>query len=127
MLTVMMVIGRRHRRDLRRNFHNPHRKKFARGIDARRVHRVSNNLYGDAARGCLHSGNGPDARKRTISKTAYVSESLSVRVRGETDGVAEEVRVGAILTTSSHRMEPTKPMEPIGSTSLGEGGTANGS
>ena len=46
-----------------------------------------------------------------------------MRVRGETRGVAEEVRVGEILTTSNHHMEPAKPMEPIGSISLGEGGT----
>jgi hypothetical protein len=26
-----------------------------------------NTLYGDAARGCHHRGNGPDARERTIS------------------------------------------------------------
>jgi hypothetical protein len=43
-------------------------------------------------------------------------------VRDETRGVAEEVRVGVILTTSIHHMEPGKPMEPIGSISLGEGG-----
>jgi hypothetical protein len=53
---------------------------------------------------------------------ANVSESLSMRVRGETRGVAEEVRVGDILITSHHRMELPKPMEPIGSISSGEGG-----
>jgi len=42
-------------------------KKSSRGIDASGVDRVSNKLYGDAARGCHHRGNGPDARKRTIS------------------------------------------------------------
>ena len=47
-----------------------------------------------------------------------------MRVRGETDGVAEEARVGAFQTTSLHDMESTKPMKPIGSTSLGEGGIA---
>ena len=56
-------------------------------------------------------------------KSDYVSESLSIRVRGETRGVAEEVRVGAILTTSNRHMKPAKPMEPIGSISLREGGT----
>ena len=63
-------------------------------------------------------GSGP------FRQTANVSESLSMRVRGEARGVAEEVRVGDILTTSNHHMEPAKPMEPIGSISLGEGGTA---
>lgn len=46
-----------------------------------------------------------------------------MRVRGETRGVAEEERVGAILTTSNHHMEPARPMESIGSISSGEGGT----
>ena len=55
-------------------------------------------------------------------QTANVSGSLSMRVRGEARAVAEEVRVGDILTTSNHHMEPAKPMEPIGSISLGEGG-----
>ncbi len=31
-----------------------------------------------------------------------------MRVRGEARGVAEEVRVGDILTTSNHHMEPAK-------------------
>ena len=53
---------------------------------------------------------------------ANVSEFSSKRVRDETDGVTEEERVGAIQTTSHHHMEPAKPMEPIGSISLGEGG-----
>ena len=57
---------------------------------------------------------------------ANVSESLSMRVRGETRGVAEEVRAGEIQTTSHHHMEPAEPMEPIGSISLGEGGTNDG-
>ncbi len=35
-----------------------------------------------------------------------------MRVRGETRGVAEEVRVGEIPITSSHHMDPAKPMEP---------------
>ncbi len=58
--------------------------------------------------------------------TANVSESLSMRVRGETRGVAEEVRAGEILITSHHRLDPAKPMEPIGSIPSGEGGTHDG-
>jgi len=61
-------------------------------------------------------GSGP------FSSAANVSEFSSKRVRGETDGVTEEVRAGAIQTTSHHYMEPAKPMEPIGSKSFGEGG-----
>lgn len=61
-------------------------------------------------------GSGP------FPSAANVSEFSSMRVRGETDGVTEEVREGAIQSTSHHHMEPTKPMEPIGSISLGEGG-----
>jgi hypothetical protein len=64
----------------------------------------------------------PTRESGLFRQTASVSESLSMRVRGETRGVAEEVRVGAILTTSIHHMEPAKPMEPIGSKSFGEGG-----
>ncbi len=48
-----------------------------------------------------------------------------MRFRGETRGVTEEVRVGAILSTSHHHMDPAKPMEPIGSISSGEGGKTN--
>ena len=61
-------------------------------------------------------GSGP------FPSAANVSEFSSKRVRGETRGVTEEVRVGAILFTSHHQMGPAKPMEPIGSISSGEGG-----
>jgi hypothetical protein len=60
----------------------------------------------------------PARESGLFRQTASVSESLSMRVRGETRGVAEEVRVGAILSTSNHHMEPAKPMKPIGSISL---------
>src|SRR5689334_2756445 len=65
--SVEMSSSRRENRDLRKTFHNPHSKKSSRHIDVSGVDRVSNALYGDAARGCHHSDNGPDARKRTIS------------------------------------------------------------
>jgi len=68
----------------------------------------------------------PTRESGPFRQTANVSESLSMRVRGETRGVAEEVRVGVILTTSNRHMEPAKRMEPIGSKSLGEGGTNDG-
>src|SRR5689334_422971 len=42
-------------------------KNSSRCIDVSGVDRVSHALCGDAARGCHHSGNGPDARKRTTS------------------------------------------------------------
>ena len=38
----------------------------------------------------------PTRERRPFSTTANVSESLSMRVRGETRGVTEEVRVGEI-------------------------------
>jgi hypothetical protein len=47
--------------------------------------------------------------------TANVSESSSLRFRGEARGVAEEVRVGEIVNRVSPNMDPPKPMEPIGS------------
>ena len=64
----------------------------------------------------------PTRESGPFASAANVTESLSTRVRGETDGVAEEVRAGAIQTTSHHHMEPAKPMEPIGSITSGEGG-----
>jgi hypothetical protein len=66
----------------------------------------------------------PTRESGPFPSAANVSEFSSKGVRGETDGVAEEVRAGAIQSTSLHNMEPTKPIQPIGSTSLGEGGTA---
>jgi len=66
----------------------------------------------------------PTRERRPFSTTANVSESLSMRVRGATRGVTEEVRVGEILSTSHHHMEPARPMKPIGSISFGEGGNA---
>jgi hypothetical protein len=66
----------------------------------------------------------PTRESGPFPSAANVSEVSSTRVRGETDGVAEEARAGEIQTTSLHNMEPTKPMEPIGSISLGEGGIA---
>jgi len=54
----------------------------------------------------------PTRESGPFSSTANVSEFSSMRVRGETRGVTEEVRVGEILFTSQHRMDPAKPMEP---------------
>ena len=64
----------------------------------------------------------PTRKSGPVPSAANVSEFSSKSVRGETDGVTEEVRAGAIQTTSHHHMEPAKPMEPIGSKSFGEGG-----
>jgi len=64
----------------------------------------------------------PTRGSEPLPSAANVSELSSMRVRGKTDGVTEEVRAGAIQTTSHHHMEPAKPMEPIGSKSFGEGG-----
>ena len=52
---------------IRRKCRDPHRKKVRASIDVHGVVRVSQHLYGDAARGCHHRGNGPDACERTIS------------------------------------------------------------
>jgi len=49
--------------------------------------------------------------------TANASESSSLRFRGETRGVAEEVRAGEIVNHVSPNAESTEPMEPIGSLS----------
>jgi hypothetical protein len=66
----------------------------------------------------------PTRESGPFPSAANVSEFSSMRVRGETDGVAEEARVGDINVTSLHDVRHTKPMEPFGSTSLGEGGIA---
>jgi len=44
----------------------------------------------------------PTRESGPFRSTANVSESLFIRVRGETRGVAEEVRAGVILVTSHH-------------------------
>src|SRR5258708_6084878 len=44
--------------------------------------------------------------------TANVSEFSSLRLRGETRGVAEEVRVGEIVNHVSPNADTNKPMEP---------------
>jgi hypothetical protein len=54
----------------------------------------------------------PTRESGPVTSAANVSEFSSMRVCGGSDGVAEEVRVGAILSTSLQTMEPTKPMEP---------------
>jgi hypothetical protein len=54
----------------------------------------------------------PTRESGPFPSSANVSEYSSKRVRGETRGVTEEVRVGEILSTSLHHMDPAKPMEP---------------
>ncbi len=54
----------------------------------------------------------PTRESGPISSSANVSEFSSKRVRGETRGVAEEVRVGEIQSTSLQHLGSTKPMEP---------------
>ena len=51
--------------------------------------RYHNALYGDAARGCHHRGDGPDASQRVITNHRQRLGVLSVRLRGATHGVNE--------------------------------------
>ena len=53
--------------------------------------------------------------------TAIVSETSSMRLRGEARGVAEEVRARDFVEDVLERVH-AQPMEPIGSRSLREGG-----
>src|SRR5260370_41945314 len=77
-------------------------KKISRIIDVRGVHRVSQHLVW---RCCSWL---PPQRQRTrrekrdhFRSPPNVSESLSMRVRAETRGVTEEVRVGEITVQVS--------------------------
>ena len=56
--------------------------------------------------------------------TANVSESSSKRFRGETRGVAEEVRVGEIVNDVSPQHGPAKNQWNLSGRITGEGGNA---
>src|SRR5579864_3714668 len=47
-------------------FHRRAQKNLREGLTRVGFIEYHNNLYGDAARGCHHRGNGPDTRMRTI-------------------------------------------------------------
>jgi hypothetical protein len=91
------------RRDLGGIFHRLCEKIFREALTRAGFIEYHSTLYGDAARGCHHRGDGPGTRKASIRLTANVSESSSMR--------------------GSRRNQ----MERIGSTSLGEGGKHHGS
>src|SRR6202171_6363108 len=59
------------------NFALPRQKYFVRTIDVSVCIHVSQQLYGDATRGCHHRGDGPDASQRVIS---YNRQRLGVLV-----------------------------------------------
>jgi len=50
-----------------KNFANLSQKNISRTIDVSGFIQVSQHVYGDAARGCHHRGDGPDASQRVIS------------------------------------------------------------
>jgi hypothetical protein len=55
------------------------RKNLSRGLTSAGFIEYHNTLYGDAARGCHHRGNRPDARERTI----WISrQRLGVLIKG---------------------------------------------
>ena len=79
-------------------------------------------LYGDAARGCHHRGDGPDARQRPISHNRQRREHPVI-------GVSRRDPWGCIggACRTSHRSRLIKRSRSpnqwnLGSTSLGEGG-----
>jgi hypothetical protein len=53
--------------DQRENLRDLSQKNISRTIDVSGFIQVSQHLYGDAARGCHHRGDGPDASQRVIS------------------------------------------------------------
>jgi hypothetical protein len=59
-----------------KKFRTTREKNLARTIDVRGFIQVNNNMYGDAARGCHHRGDGPDSSQRTISDQPPTSRRL---------------------------------------------------
>jgi len=78
-----------------------------------------NNLYGDAARGCHHRGDGPDARERTISISR---QRLGILIHKGPRRNPWGCRGGACGSDPFHVSPPRKVQWNLGSTSLREGG-----
>jgi hypothetical protein len=75
------------------------------------------NLYGDAARGCHHRGDGPDARQLPISHNRQRRERLVSKASRRTRGVAEVVRARHDADRVSAKKPDDQTNEPIGSSS----------
>ena len=69
----------------------------------------------------------PTRVRAPFRTAANVSETSSLGLRGETRGVAEEVRAGENANNVSPTLGDRQTMEPIGSVSTGEGGMQYGS
>jgi hypothetical protein len=69
-------------------------------------------LYGDAARGCHHRGDGPDASQRSISHNRQRLGDSAMRLRDETRLVAEEVGAGEIVHDVAQEIAARLTMEP---------------
>ena len=78
-------------------------------------------LYGDAARGRYHSGDGPDSAQRPISHNRQRREGLVIGARRRNPWVTEEVVQEKSQIASQQGTLFTKPWN-LGSVSLGEGG-----
>jgi hypothetical protein len=84
------------------------------------------NLYGDAARGCHHRGDGPDASQRTISHNRRRHEDLDEEGSRRNPFGCLEVGAEKIVHDVTQGIKPAKPWN-LGSVSLSEGGKNDGS
>ena len=85
---------------------DPAEKKLPGPIDESGLIQVSQQLYGDAARGCHHRGNGPDASQRTISHNRQRLGDLVIEAPrrspwGYRGGKCRRVRTSRLTNTSS--------------------------
>jgi len=69
-------------------------------------------LYGAAARGCHHRGDGPDASQRPISHSRQRREDHLIGSCGDTHGVAEEASAEKDVDRVSPREVDRLTMEP---------------
>ena len=83
-------------------------------------------LYGDAARGCPHRGNGPDARERDISHNRQRLGDLIEEASRRNPWGSQEVRAEKIVHDVSQGNPTARPWN-LGSVSLSEGGKKDGS
>jgi len=70
------------------------------------------NLYGDAARGCHHRGDGPDASQRSISHNRQRLGDLIEEASRRNPLVAEEVGAEEIVDDVSQGIPARQTMEP---------------
>src|SRR5712692_160786 len=119
------VAHRHHQRDICRNFPQATRKKISRNIDVRGVHRVSQHPVWRC-----DSWLPPQRQRTRREKADHFRHPPTSRSSHHEDPRRSPwgCRGGTCRSESCPRLtttwNPPKPMEPIGSISLGEGGNA---